>query len=44
MNPLFGQAIEFVADTVRLFYSGTAIDVVLSRFTDDFSWIGAGEV
>lgn len=44
MNPLFEQAVAFVADTVRLFYSGTAIDVVLSRFADDFSWIGAGEV
>ncbi len=44
MNPLFDKAIAFVSETVRLFYSGKDIEHVVARFTDDFSWIGAGEV
>ena len=44
MNPLFDNAIEFVSDTVRRFYAGAGIEKVTERFTDDFCWIGAGEV
>lgn len=44
VNPLFDNAIEFVSDTVRRFYAGAGIEKVTERFTDDFCWIGAGEV
>ena len=44
MNPAFDKAIEFVSETVTLFYSGAGIEEVVGRFTDDFSWIGAGDV
>ena len=44
MNPLFDEALSFVSDTVRRFYAGTGIEQVVERFSDDLSWIGAGEV
>lgn len=44
LNPLFNKAIEFVSDTVHRFYEGAGIERVVERFTDDFTWIGAGEV
>lgn len=45
MNPLFDEAKAFVLDTIRRFYAaGEGIEQVVERFTDDFSWVGAGEV
>lgn len=45
MNPLFDEAKAFVLDTIHRFYeAGEGIEQVVERFTDDFSWVGAGEV
>lgn len=45
MNPLFDEAKAFVLDTIHRFYAaGDGIEQVVERFTDDFSWVGAGEV
>lgn len=46
MNPIFENAVEFVSETVRMFYSSDARDIegVVGRFAEKFSWIGAGEL
>lgn len=45
MNPLFNEARSFVTDTIHRFYAaGDGIRQVVERLTDDFSWVGAGEV
>lgn len=46
VNPIFKNAVEFVSETVRMFYSSDERDIegVVARFADEFSWIGAGEL